>query len=959
MKARAKRLTLFTLSLVVFNFSILSSAHAAPASFYSMADQWEKSETKTPKSEAVEQGFGTALAEQVPTPLYRSPAPSTLRRSLAEIQSSPTLILDLNQRLIIESPSPIVKFVATDEGIVAMETVDQDTLGIMGIKIGRTFVHIWNGQGRVTFELQVLAPRFEPSTEDIRQLDELEKSRSFKIGYTNDRRAFYMGDKYPEIRRSSLDFNQLVTLNGDSPYGAVTGHMLMQKQAQKTIISDVQLGLVDGQVGNFKNFNLYGGDTVVTPGFLVFPSAKVRGAVLEQQIKDKGLRWGTFYGREINSSFLGTLSPGIVTKRSQDSFLSGQAIDYQVNEITRLQAGYFQGYGRYRRDELNRKGYGLKGEVQLGPHVKYLPETDFDSEHFANRHAFLTTYDNLQLRSEYRNISKKFFSLVGTPPYQGELGYRFDLVANPSDKWIYTGSEDIFRDRLIPNLDDPDRYNRHSDHSLTLMPTELTNIILNYQNYDDTGRVGPTRSRTLSAQVNQQLFFYDHRYTIFARFQNRRSEVLTNSINNYRDNQIVVGGQTELWNTGIYFSVNQEWNHLEEVEARRITFPKATNYYLDYSHQIYDTPFYLESRLRYRDEERTESPNSFMSGEDALEVSGGIYYREFEDLEIYVTGRFENFNPENTASAQPRVEGEVLTGMRYVFDTGWRWTGSGNFNGYVFKDTNGDGVRQPEEAGIPNIIIRTGDGKESTTNDEGFFEFKKVSGKKVTLNMDVSNLPYGYSPTTTISQQLPIVNKQTQTINFGATPRSEITGIIFNDLNGDGKYQSTDVGIGKVKVALENGKVSRSNVSGVYDFPNVVAGEHTITLDILSLPEGYLPLDVPKRTVTVFEGIRFEQNFPLRASRLITGRVFVDTNKNGVLDAVETGLEGIEVSMGTQTMTTDSQGWYLFDNLNSGDYQLRIEPGQLPGGLHAPEAQKIEMPVEPASLTNKNLPVTS
>lgn len=960
MRALPTRLTPLVI-LSVCGFLMSGILYAADANFYSMADRFEKADSaKTPRAEAVEQGFGSALSQSVPPASFaRVATPSTLRRSLQELAASPSLILNLNQQLIVDSSSAIAKFVSTDEGVVLMETVDQDTLRILGVKIGRTFIHLWNAEGRVTFEIQVLAPRFEPSTHDLRQIEELEKSRSFKLGYSNDRRAFYTGDKYHEFRRGSMDFNQLFTVSGDSPYGQVAGHMLAQKQGQKTIISDTQLALLEGRIGDFKDFNAYAGDTIVSPGFFALPSAKIRGAALEQEQKDKGLKWNTFYGREINSSFLGTLSPGLITKRSQDSFLSGQVVDYQLNDITRIQTGYFQGYGRYRRDELNRQAMGTKGEVKLGPHVKYLPEVSFDSEHFANRHAFVTTYDNLQLRSEYRDISKKFFSLVGSPPYQGELGYRFDLVANPSDKWYYAGSYDIFRDRLIPNPDDPDRYNVHTDQTLTLTPWERTSVLLNYQNYDDTGRIGPTRSRTLGAQINQQLFFYDHRYTIFARYQNRRSEILTNSESNYRQNQFVLGGQTEIFKTGVYFSVHQEWNHLEEVEVPRITFPHAITYNLDYSHQIYDTPFSMEARLRYRDEERTESPNSFMSGEDAIELSGGIFYREYEDLELFLTGRFESFNPENLEVATPRVEGEVLTGMRYVFDTGWRWSGAGTFNGYVYKDTNGDGERQPEEQGLEGIIIRTSDGKEAVTTDDGYYEFKKVSGKKVTLNMDVSNLPYGYSPTSTIRQELPIINKKTQTVNFGVTPRSEISGIVFNDLNGDGKYQPTDKGLAKARVLMEDGKASRTNISGVYSFPNVLAAEHTVTLDVTSLPEGYLPIDVPKKTITVFEGIRFELNFPLRAARLVNGRVFMDTNKNGSLDEGETGLEGVEVSMGTQTVTTDKEGWYLFDNLNSGDYQLLVDSAQLPLGLKAPAPQRIDMPVEPATLTDKNLAVTA
>jgi len=62
----------------------------------------------------------------------------------------------------------------------------------------------------------------------------------------------------------------------------------------------------------------------------------------------------------------------------------------------------------------------------------------------------------------------------------------------------------------------------------------------------------------------------------------------------------------------------------------------------------------------------------------------------------------------------------------------------------------------------------------------------------------------------------------------------------------------------------------------------------------------------------------------------IGSTVFVDNNNNGQQDVNDGGISGVIVELldasGTTlaTTTTDSQGNYFFNNLDDGDYQVRI-----------------------------------
>ena len=42
-----------------------------------------------------------------------------------------------------------------------------------------------------------------------------------------------------------------------------------------------------------------------------------------------------------------------------------------------------------------------------------------------------------------------------------------------------------------------------------------------------------------------------------------------------------------------------------------------------------------------------------------------------------------------------------------------------------------------------------------------------------------------------------------------------------------------------------------------------------------------------------------------------TGKVFIDSNKNGVLDTAEQGIEGVRVSNGINVVATDEEGRYI------------------------------------------------
>jgi hypothetical protein len=99
--------------------------------------------------------------------------------------------------------------------------------------------------------------------------------------------------------------------------------------------------------------------------------------------------------------------------------------------------------------------------------------------------------------------------------------------------------------------------------------------------------------------------------------------------------------------------------------------------------------------------------------------------------------------------------------------------------GYVWLDQNRDRQRQPDEAGIPGVVVylqagvsalnfpwgfRATEGRETTTDSAGFYQFEKVLPGVYRLRVTD---PAGHWPTTETQVNTSVNANQTVLINFG------------------------------------------------------------------------------------------------------------------------------------------------------------------------------------------------
>jgi uncharacterized repeat protein (TIGR01451 family) len=72
---------------------------------------------------------------------------------------------------------------------------------------------------------------------------------------------------------------------------------------------------------------------------------------------------------------------------------------------------------------------------------------------------------------------------------------------------------------------------------------------------------------------------------------------------------------------------------------------------------------------------------------------------------------------------------------------------------------------------------------------------------------------------------------------------SPITGRVYFDANGTGRFADPDVGLPNVHVFLDDGESVTTDPYGRYDFPCVHPGMHALRLDTTTLPSGVVPFD--------------------------------------------------------------------------------------------------------------------
>jgi hypothetical protein len=575
---------------------------------------------------------------------------------------------------------------------------------------------------------------------------------------------------------------------------------------------------------------------------------------------NKKIDYTVFAGEE-NWAGFGNLAPYINARKK--SYLDGFNLKYFPDSKQEYQVTLVQGFGKDRSKDLHDFGYDLLGKFKF-EEWKFKEELAYDSDAFANVFNLNYVIPKLNFGAEFRDINKKFTSSTGSTSRQGELGGLLTFYYQPWDNLMMQTTLDVYRDRLYPAQDKSLRLNQDINWNLNYRMDPLTSLRMNYAFQNDLGKLsqyryqnanlGMTRTFKLVKDIN---FYADYYHQENTQYSSHGSD--------YVNDRVYAGLRLNLLDS-LYYYLNKEMNWLKENFTGNHSKPNALETGLDWSAQLGKTPWHTNMRFTYRDEEDTLSNLSFLSGEDYIEGYSELSYRPTADTEMYGSCRMRNVWADNPRVSK-RFEANINGGMRYLWDTGINWQSIGNIDGFIFKDLNSDGIMERNEAPVADVIVWLGKNKATFTDIFGYYKFAGVRGRKAYINLDTSTLPTGFVLTVPATQGTFIEQHRTVRLNFGISSRSEIYGYVFEDKNDNGIYDKDDFGIRDVIINLEDKSIRGTDNSGRYSFSNVKTGEHTLAVDLNSLPIYYLPKTAVVKKITLSEGVSYLYNVPLKKNK--------------------------------------------------------------------------------------------
>ncbi len=291
-----------------------------------------------------------------------------------------------------------------------------------------------------------------------------------------------------------------------------------------------------------------------------------------------------------------------------------------------------------------------------------------------------------------------------------------------------------------------------------------------------------------------------------------------------------------------------------------------------------------------------------------------------------------------------------------------------NLGDRVFLDINSNGIQDEEDSeGVSGVKVKLFDENheaiaQTVTNSLGQYTFRNLSPGNYYVVFDVPK-NYKVSPQNQGSNESDdsdtnsqgkteiitlIAGQDNKSIDMGLYHKSiKVGDKVFYDVNRNGIQDPDEIGVGEVKVKLYRAKnneliaETKTSASGIYLFDQLLADEYYI---VFTKPVGYTitkanqgfndkidsDVDSSGRTenFTLVDGMQ-DSSIDMGIYQdpvSYGGRVFLDTNHNGLQDMGEKGVRDINVtiysanSSFSKSMLTDENGYYLFTHLAAGEY---------------------------------------
>lgn len=315
-------------------------------------------------------------------------------------------------------------------------------------------------------------------------------------------------------------------------------------------------------------------------------------------------------------------------------------------------------------------------------------------------------------------------------------------------------------------------------------------------------------------------------------------------------------------------------------------------------------------------------------------------------------------------------------------------TNKASLGDFVWKDLDRDGIQDDGEPGIENVRVTLFNSLGAVigttrTNATGWYQFTNLNAGYYSLGFPLDLGPNCILTTADQGSELKDSDANSTTgLTVVATllpgqhdpswdagyysPLASLGDYVWKDLNRDGIQQSGEPGIENVTVTLISSTgvdigTTTTNATGWYHFSDLQPGTYKVKFPV-SLNNGGCLLttadtgsDTTDSDASVTSGITADiillagQHIPTidagyyNPKASLENFVWKDLDRDGTQDAGEPGIAGVTVKLlnGSTnveigTTTTDGTGFYLFADLNPGDYKLQFLTTLVDGCILSP-----------------------
>ncbi len=321
-------------------------------------------------------------------------------------------------------------------------------------------------------------------------------------------------------------------------------------------------------------------------------------------------------------------------------------------------------------------------------------------------------------------------------------------------------------------------------------------------------------------------------------------------------------------------------------------------------------------------------------------------------------------------------------------DQNFGYAGLGTIGDFIWLDQSDDGVQDAGEPGLGGVMVQltsfgpdgvAGGGDDTvvmtTTAADGSYRFENLPPGAFEVEVTggiPANVRNTYDPdvagpgNSVSSVTLTIAEPDDLDQDFGYYAASTLGDRVWFDVdNSGGVDDGTEPGIVGVQVtatyfgpdgvlggADDEVFVTTTSSTGDYLFVNVPDGNYRVAITdgiaaglTQTFDSSGSPSDGASNVTLATQNLL--QDFSYTGNGSIGDRIWFDSNEDGVLDAGETGLAGVAVTLTwygpdgvagggddiVLTTTTNATGQYLFPNLPDGEFLVEVDETTLPSGL--------------------------